>query len=394
MTTSLADLTAPLSREDVEDAIYAAIAARGLSTTTWKPGAVVRTLIAAIALVLASLSALIALIAQSGFLALASGDWLTLVARYVYNVERITGTFATGNVTLTNTGVGVYNVAIGDLVLRHATSGKTYRNTAAFALGASPATVSVAMQADEIGTPSNANAATITGFVTPLLGVTASNPAALLGTDAESDVALRSRCSDKLGSLSPNGPSDAYSSVAKAAKRADGSAIGINRVKTVATGSGGVTVYVTDADGTVAGGDLTTVDTEIQTKAVPLGITATVVAATTLSIPVTYEVWVRNNTGLDATSIRGVVSEMLQALFAGTPIGGFIVTPPNGLLHKSQIEGAIAAAFHTASVPGGSAVDGALVKLSVTAPAGDTALTAGQVPVLGLITGTVNQVVG
>ena len=134
--TTLAELVTPLTREQVEDSIYAAIAARGTSTTTWKPGGVARTIITAVSIVLAAFSSLQAMIANSGFLDLAEQDWLTLLARYVYGVTRDPGSFATGNITANNTGGGVYSGDAGDLIAVNTTTGKSYRNTAAFSIGA------------------------------------------------------------------------------------------------------------------------------------------------------------------------------------------------------------------------------------------------------------------
>src|SRR3989304_1758463 len=86
--STLAELTTPLTVDEIKTAIYAALAPNGAATTTWKPGAVVRTIITGVAIVLAGFSRLQAAIAKSGFLGLAEGDWLTLVAFYVYDVTR------------------------------------------------------------------------------------------------------------------------------------------------------------------------------------------------------------------------------------------------------------------------------------------------------------------
>ena len=99
------------------------IAATGTKTTNWKPGAVVRTIVAVLAFVLAAFSVLTSLLAKSGFLELSSGAWLTLVARYVYGVERDTGSFATGFVTLDNAGGGVYSGDPDDLLFTNPTTG-------------------------------------------------------------------------------------------------------------------------------------------------------------------------------------------------------------------------------------------------------------------------------
>ena len=124
MSVELEDLTTPLTIAQVETAFYDGMAARGVDTTSWKPGAVVRTLVLIFAIITAALSRLIALLAKSSFLDDSSGDWLTIVARKTYGVERITGTFASGYVTLTNAGAGVYSGDAGDLVCSNSSTGR------------------------------------------------------------------------------------------------------------------------------------------------------------------------------------------------------------------------------------------------------------------------------
>jgi hypothetical protein len=104
MTSPTDALITPLSFDEIRASIYNVLAATGVTTSTWKPGAVVRTIISGVAIVLAGLSAFIALLAASAFLPLATGEWLRLVALYVFNVVRIEATFATGSVTLVNNG--------------------------------------------------------------------------------------------------------------------------------------------------------------------------------------------------------------------------------------------------------------------------------------------------
>jgi hypothetical protein len=90
----LDELTTPLTTDQVKARIYATLASVGVSTTSWKPGAVVRTMIAACAIVMAALSELTANIARSGFLELAEDKWLALVAHHVYGVDKVYATFA------------------------------------------------------------------------------------------------------------------------------------------------------------------------------------------------------------------------------------------------------------------------------------------------------------
>jgi hypothetical protein len=150
---SIADLTTPMTREQVERSLYDVLGRLGVSTTSWKTGAVVRAMLTATALLFSALSYLTASIARSGFLELATGDWLTLVARYVFNVERVEATFAEGEVTLTNTTGGVFVYDPEDLTVRNSTTDKSYRNTSAFVLNGFE-TLTVAVRAVESGSAS------------------------------------------------------------------------------------------------------------------------------------------------------------------------------------------------------------------------------------------------
>lgn len=102
-------LIKPLSKDEVKDSIYRLMAATGLPVTSWPEGGVARTIVAIVAAIFAGFTDVIAVAIRAGFLDLAEGIWLTLLARYVYGVDRIEATFAAGEVTLNNTGGGVYS---------------------------------------------------------------------------------------------------------------------------------------------------------------------------------------------------------------------------------------------------------------------------------------------
>jgi phage-related baseplate assembly protein len=373
--TTLADLTTPMTVDEATATIYAALATKGANTTLWKAGSPLRTVIAALAIILAAFSQMQAALARSGFLALADDAWVRLIALYVYDVTPVDGTAATGTVTLTNAGVGVYSKAAGELIVANA-SGKTYRNTSAIA-GFGAGTLVVNIIADEVGSGSSTGASTITTLVTPLPGVTCSNAAALVGTDAEDVASIRLRCAEKLGTLSPNGPRDAYAFIARSTLRTDGSAIGVTRVRTIADGIGGIDCYLADADGGLTDSDdIDTIDDALQTQVVPLAITLRTHGAATLTIAITYELWIPStNTQTDA-EVQSAVVAALEAFIGGRNIGGDVISPATGKVYLSAIEDVV-----------GGAVAGTL-KRSVTLPAGDTSVSTTQAPALGTVTCT------
>lgn len=383
---SLDDLTTPLTRDEVKESIYDVLATVGVDTTTWKPGAVVRTMIGAVAIILAALSQLIALTTKSGFLDFAEASWLTLVAKYVYGVDRIEATFAEGEVTLTNAGGGVFVLAVDDLVVANPTTGKTYRNSSAGTLNAL-STLTLPIVATEAGAASTSTGNTITSLETTLLGVTATNANSVVGLDAESDPNLRARCREKLGSLSPNGPWDAYAYAAKNALRSDGTAIGVTRVRVIKDGYGNVDVYCATASGGITGTatdtttDLGAIDDAIQRKAGPLAVTATAHTATAVVQGVTYELWMYNTSGLSAAQIQALVSAKLAAYAASVPVGGNVIDNDPGKIFVTALQSEIR-----------SVRQAEIFKVAVTSPAADIELAGSEVWQLGTVVCTaINQ---
>jgi len=389
---SLADLTKPATRAEVQASIYRVYGVLGVNTTSWASGAVVRTMTVAVSAMLSAFSSLQAQIAQSGFLDLAVNDWLTLVAKYVYGVTRTDATFAAGFITLSNSGGGIYNIDPGDLIVATPVtsdpkSGKAYRNDTAFVLGASQ-TITVPITAVEAGSDSTTGAATITRLTTALLNVTCSNAASLVGLDAESDAALRLKCSEKLGALSPMGPWDAYAYAARNAHRSTGEPCGITRTRTLKDGFGNVTLVVASASGTVGGTignlatDLGAVDEAVQQLAAPLAVTAHTASATAVNQAVTYELWAYNTSGQSNAQIAASVAAALSEFTVRQPIGGntLLSSDTTGYVWLDAIKAAI------------SSVLPQIFHVVVTVPGGDVALTNTQVMTLGTVTGNVHQV--
>lgn len=372
---TLDELTTPLTRQQVESSIYSVLAALGVNTTTWKPGAVVRTMIVGVSSVFAAYSELMALIARSGFLALSSGEWLTLVAQYVYGIERREATFASGNLELTNTGGGLYILDAGDLIVRNGSSGATYRNTGPVTISPS-SSVTTGIAATEAGQIGSAEALAINTLVTTLLGVTCSNPAAITGTDEEPDGVLRQRCTEMLGALSPMGPWDAYSSALRNATDPTGRNLGITRVSLVPNGFGLIDVYCATSTGTLPTTDIPYADEAIQKYALPQAVTAVVHPAVEHIIPVTCTVYAYNTSGMTSAVFTQAIKDAVSAFIIAQPIGGNVITPPTGYVFLDGIRTAIAE------------VAKEVFHVVITAPASDVALNPTEVATPGLITVT------
>jgi uncharacterized phage protein gp47/JayE len=353
--------------------------ALGLNTSSWVAGDPTRSLYHFLGDALSRLEEMVAGFIGSGFLDYAADDWLTLLAEQAYNVERVEGTFATSTVTLTNSGGGVFIVAAGDVVVKNTGTGKTYTNTTGGTL--SPGVgeeLELDVTADEVGSDSSAAADAINALVTTMLGVTVTASTAALGLDEEEDEALRDRCRAKLGMLSSAGPADAYNYVVKSSDLTG--VTDITRARTVGDSTiGDVVVYVAGAAGDVDAASVTAAQLAVETWAAPICITPTVTNATEVLVPVTYSVWLYASVGEETPTITTAIAAALAGMFALRPIGGDIISPATaGKLYQSLIVSTIKEVYPDHAF-----------RVTVSAPAGDTDLTIGQVAVLDDITATV-----
>lgn len=381
MSESLDDLLTPLTADEVLETELAEADALELATTTWLPGDPTRTMLAVVAHTVAPWTSTIARATAGGLLDYATAGWLTLLARNGFGIKRIAATYASGDVTLTNAGGGVYTFAAGDLIVSNSATGASYRNTAAGTLNAL-GTLTLAVLAQEPGSDSTSAPAAIDTISAPAIGssVTVANATALVGADTEADAALRQRCRDSLAALSPDGAAAAYAYIARSALRVDGTAIGVTRVSVRST-SGQVFVYLADPDGAPEAADVTRIDDLLQTQVVPVSVTCTTAAAVEQTIAVTYIAFVPSTTTDSDDTIKAAISAALVAYFAELPIGGSRSTPlGSAYVFADLIRGIIArshaAIFHT----------------TLAAPAADVLLVSDKVAVLGTITATVTRV--
>lgn len=328
-TFTLDELVTPMTRAEAQASIYRTLQIVGVDTTSWKSGAVVRTVIVATSAILAALSELQAQIAKSGFIEKAERDWLTLVAKYVYGVERIEATYAVGIVRIFNDGGGIFTFDPGDLIFRNPSRDKSYRSSETVSLGGGPGSYAdVPVIAVELGADSTALPGEITELTTAVLQVRCNNLTSVVGYSAESDPQLRIRCSEKLGSISPMGPWDAYTYAARTVTRPDGSSLGVTRVRIDKDGYGTVTTTVARADGPIAGDpddistDLGIIADAIRRRAEPLAVNAVVQSAAAHALAVTYEVWLYNTSGRTTAEVERAISEALRVFASTQPIGG------------------------------------------------------------------------
>ena len=402
--TTPASLNSLLTQQTLTDYYNAALSIAqqlGLSTTSWQPGDPTRSLFYLESQLLAVLDQIVTGFGQSGFLDYAalpvkdpitgnplpaSTSWLNVLAQQVYNVTVPPATYATTAETLTNAGGGFFVFGPGDLQFSNPTTGATYHNTTGGTLtpvGTPGAVLSITVVADVAGSAGNASANAINTLVTPLLGVTCTNPAAATGIDQQSAAVTIQQCRNKLASLSPNGPAGAYSYVAL--NSALTGTVNITRCRVYPNSvTGQVQIYVAGPSGLVSPSDVTAAQNAVQTWATPLCITPTVASANAVNVPVTYTLWLYTSVNQTSAQIQTAVQNALANYFANRPIGGDIIPPAaTGSLYLSELQAVIGAVFPNQTF-----------KVTVSAPAGDVALNNGDVPVLGVVTGTVNLISG
>jgi hypothetical protein len=311
---------------------------------------------------------------RSSFFDFAEGDWLTLRAWTGYNRYRNDKTFGVGDVVLENRGGGFYTVAAGNVRCKNGT-GKTFTNTTGGTLtpwlgGANPfPTLSVTVQADEAGSASNTAPNGILAYPTPLVqGYTnvfaRTNAAAIVGSDAERDAALKTRARVSTGPLSPGGPKSAYESIAlDVRKDSNGDpvlpfapytdaaykaaqALNITRVKPFEAGGNQLTIYLASAAGAAAGTsttpgtDVYVANVAIQLWATPWGMTVNVAPAPEQAVAIgVITLYVKRDSRVTVAEAEAGALTELGPYFETFPIGGErIVAGGIGYLFKESLE--------------------------------------------------------
>ena len=338
----------------------------GLLVTSWRVGDPTRSTFTALARMLATKEGVLAEFAKSAFLKDSSGAWLTIVASEVYGIERVASTYATSTVSLTNTGGGVYPIAARSWIFKNTVSGKTYRNVSAGPTLSGGMSATLAVEAVEPGSASNALANEIDALVTTKLGVVVTASTAAFGLDEQDDEPLREQCRASRGALSPNGPADAFEYVAR-----NPELTGVLDV-TRATSSGEnanhlVTVYLAGTTGPVAGASVIAVQTALEKWATPLTVTPLAVNSFADVINVTASATSAN--GLPA-GFNATITAALLNLIRSLPIGkgaGYNIDPTTitTLIRNTVPE---------------------ITGLPAYTPAAPVHVAAGHVPILGTVT--------
>ncbi len=203
---TLDQLTTPITEDEALETSLTILSQLGFQATSWQSGGIQRTLLSLFCKTWAQLSTIINAIANGGFASTSSGAWLTLVAKYVFNLTRQEAQSTIGQILLTNSGGGTNTFAAGDIIVADQPNGtasaNTYTCTAGGTLGPH-SSLSVEFKANVAGAAGNIAPGTTLYLWTPISNVAATNPALVPtsntwvttpGADAESDQRLALRC--------------------------------------------------------------------------------------------------------------------------------------------------------------------------------------------------------
>ncbi len=352
---ALATLLAPVDAATVRASCVSQLVGFGIPADKWRKGGVFSTLLTVTCNVFAGFTTAVTNALNAGFLGSASGPWLVLLAFYVYGVTAQTATFGTGSYTLTNTAGGVYSYGPGQFKVQDPVSGNLFTNVGSFTLAAgttmSPSTATFEIEALALGSIGGAAAGDITSLVTVLVGVTGTNPTAIIGLDSDTDTTVRTKCLAAIAARSYTGPTGAYyaaifgyGNVPGAVNSVTGAPVNINRIQVVNNPStGAVTVYVASPEGVPDPNDVIGCQTAVTAVAQPSCITATVVACTVAHFSAAFTIWTSSNVTSATTTILAASELAVDTAVSLYPIGGRTKPPSTaGFLYSSYLVGAAA----------------------------------------------------
>jgi uncharacterized phage protein gp47/JayE len=347
MALSLKQLTTPVTEDEALAEILETLEDLGFQATSWQSGGVQRTIVHLFARVYSDLTETVSDIAKSGFAKLATGVYQDYLGQHSYNLTRNAATATLGQMVLTSSAAApIHTWDAGELLVADAEDGdaNTYEVMDAGVLN--PGTsVTVLVRATVAGNAGNIAPNVALFLWTPLVGVTASNPAisgastwiTTPGTDAESDARYADRMLGRWDRLTYGNTEGAYRAWALEALPS------LTRVK-VSTGSGGL-VYVTGATAT---GGLDAAQIQTITDHIngidgigrrPINDVLIVQSATAVTSPdVALTVTVDS---IYAAGIAAKVNVALVDLFGSLDIGGTVLPALSGRVLLADLYAAV-----------------------------------------------------
>jgi hypothetical protein len=172
---TLSELLVQYTSAEIAQQILDELAAQDppIPVTSWQSGSIAPTLIAVFADSESNLEEGRYNVATGGYLSLASGDWLTLLADQNYGVSRAEAVAAQGLVLISDSGGGPHTITSGVTTVSNGT--RSYLATASSSVPLNKS-LFVPVQAVLVGQAGNVANGAITTLVTAMAGASASNP--------------------------------------------------------------------------------------------------------------------------------------------------------------------------------------------------------------------------
>lgn len=382
---SFEQLRTPMSKDESLESALETLSDLGFDTTSWQTGSWQLTFVRLFSDTWAGVTELIAAVANQAFNDTAEGAVLTSFSDSHYDNQRLPGVRAEHTLRLTaSASAGPYTILAGERYFTETYTGHGLRflNTTGGTLNAG-GTLDVTIQAEAVGVDYNVPIDTITEQVTPLAGVTVTNPDLGSGTsltqsgaDAEADDSLRARNTAKWGTLSWPTPAAGYLFYAR---------IGSSNIARVKVddgnprGPGTVDIYVATSSGVAAGGDVSAAQAVISRKhsGTPDPMVVAAPGTSTAFVANIYVSSVHFAGGVIKPAKKAEIEDALRDYLASLDIGGQILPPPDG----NGTTGYILFSEWTGAV---TAVEG-VTNIGSPTPNSDVAVGLFEVPTAGAI---------
>jgi uncharacterized phage protein gp47/JayE len=356
MALSLSQLLKPITESEALATGLEILSDLGFTATSWFAGSIQRTLVQLYARLSADQSESVAEVTKSGFVTLATAEYLDYLGLYSFGgsinptYARVGATPTKGVMRLTSTlAAPAHSWGAGEIVIADAANdpANTYTIDDAGVL-APGGSIFVNVTAQAPGSAANIANGTTLYLWTALTGVTvlnftnapgSSSWIATAGQDAETDSRYASRLIGRFETLGYAGSDGAYTTWVKEAVPS------ITRVTVQHIGNGQITITCAKANGTIDAGDITTIVnyltgvTDGKGRRV-LGDIITVQSATALTTPAVGVTLYRKSTAPPAVTLAQTA---LLDYLASVPIGGTYLPGDSAgrVLFASMLEAAM-----------------------------------------------------
>lgn len=342
---SLDNALTPITRTEALTWSTETLQALGFDTESWQDGDFERTFLTLQATMASDFSDVQSLHAAWGFNRYAEGEALNLHSDSNYDQTKVPAVNTVGPVTFTNAGTQTYELKTGELIAR-STSGILFTLDADDTIPAS-GSVPINMRANIAGITGNVPSDSITSLVTPLAGVTITNPGSpwytTTGQDEESDASMRERNSLKWTSQTVELIAESYEAIARTA---GASKVFVDDANP--RGAGTIDVLCSAETALLSTPEMTAIQVAFSTRAFqtdsafpPAASSRTAaVNPSTLALDVTATVYHDPNvpTPEMETRLRNSMLEFLRV----TPLGGYQYLPDNDhVILRADVEDAL-----------------------------------------------------